>query len=392
MNGANSYRNKTEKNNDQFFDYIIAGAGCAGLSLAIHMIHSGKFSESKILLIDKKIKTDNDRTWCFWEDKPGIFESIVVNRWSKIKIINDEKLISKNIRPFEYKLIKAIDYYNYCLTYIESQPNFFILYEKIDHIFSGENTTGIVINDRTFYCTYLFNSILFEKPELNAKNYWLLQHFKGWVIETENDSFDIQTATLMDFRGNQENTNTFYYVLPFSNKKALVEYTVFSERLLTDEQYNAHLKKYISDILKLDKYEILDEEIGAIPMTNFKFSARQNNIINIGTAGGQTRGSTGYTFNFIQRHSEFLVNHLIAGKLKMSNYSKRFAFYDSIFLNVLVKKIVPGETIFMNLFSKNNPYSVFRFMDKKSSIFEDLKIISALPFRPFLKAAFNYLF
>jgi lycopene beta-cyclase len=59
------------------YDYIIAGAGAAGLSLLTRMIACGKFSDKKILIIDKAAKTVNDRTWCFWEKEQGFFEDIV---------------------------------------------------------------------------------------------------------------------------------------------------------------------------------------------------------------------------------------------------------------------------------------------------------------------------
>jgi lycopene beta-cyclase len=65
------------------FDCIISGAGCAGLSLAVHMIHSGKFDNKKILIVDKEEKIKNDRTWCFWETQPGLFEDIVYKKWEK---------------------------------------------------------------------------------------------------------------------------------------------------------------------------------------------------------------------------------------------------------------------------------------------------------------------
>ena len=38
------------------YDYIIAGAGCAGLSLAMHIIHSGKLQDKKVLIIDQNPK------------------------------------------------------------------------------------------------------------------------------------------------------------------------------------------------------------------------------------------------------------------------------------------------------------------------------------------------
>ena len=65
----------------QEYDYIIAGTGCAGLSLAVHMIQSGRFGNKKILLVDRDEKQKNDRTWCFWETEPGLFDSIVYKRW-----------------------------------------------------------------------------------------------------------------------------------------------------------------------------------------------------------------------------------------------------------------------------------------------------------------------
>ena len=46
----------------------------------MRMIKSGKFSDKKILLIDKEPKTKNDRTWCFWEKGNGFFENIVAKK------------------------------------------------------------------------------------------------------------------------------------------------------------------------------------------------------------------------------------------------------------------------------------------------------------------------
>jgi hypothetical protein len=65
------------------YDYIIAGAGCAGLSLAYHISKSSLQNKS-ILLIDKASKTENDRTWCFWEKEPNLFENIVYRKWRKV--------------------------------------------------------------------------------------------------------------------------------------------------------------------------------------------------------------------------------------------------------------------------------------------------------------------
>jgi len=56
------------------YDYIIIGAGAAGLMLADTMGKDAFFAEKSILLLDKDTKETNDRTWCFWEKGTGLFD------------------------------------------------------------------------------------------------------------------------------------------------------------------------------------------------------------------------------------------------------------------------------------------------------------------------------
>jgi lycopene beta-cyclase len=63
----------------------------------------------------------------------------------------------------------------------------------------------------------------------------LLQHFKGWVIETAKPAFDPSQAIFMDFRVSQQNGTTFIYLMPTSSTTALVEYTLFTEKVLPQE-------------------------------------------------------------------------------------------------------------------------------------------------------------
>jgi lycopene beta-cyclase len=370
------------------YDYIISGAGCAGLSLAVRMIRSGKFTDKKILLIDHNPKKANDRTWCYWEQGSGFFEPVRHKQWQQLWFHGKNYSKKFNIEPYQYKMIRGIDFYEYCFEEIGKAPNFTVRYDKVDHVFSSDLTTGIIVKEETIHSAYVFNSILFEKPVLTEKEYWLLQHFKGWMIKTDKDSFDPGVATLMDFRIEQLNGTAFCYLLPFSERKALVEYTVFSTALLPEEKYDEGLSHYISELLNISDYNVVDQEFGVIPMTNFKFPQRQNNIINIGTAGGRTKGSSGYTFNFIQKHSAAIVEQMErTGNPFVKKNNPRFDFYDSVLLNILWNNSLPGKDIFTDLFSRNKPQSVLRFLDNESSMGEDLRIISSLPMFPFLKAA-----
>jgi lycopene beta-cyclase len=85
------------------------------------------------------------------------------------------------------------------------------------------------------------------------------------------------------------------YVLPTSPTEALLEYTLFSHDLLAKAEYETAIKEYIAQL----NYQLLHnrKEQGSIPMTCYPFWKKiHKKVLNIGTAGGWTKASTGYTF------------------------------------------------------------------------------------------------
>jgi len=199
----------------------------------------------------------------------------------------------------------------------------------------------------------------------------------------------------MDFRVDQIKGTTFMYVLPVDKNKALIEYTLFSEEVLQEKEYDDALKSYIDTVLQLKNYTISHTEFGVIPMTNYTFSKGDNRIINIGVAGGQTKASSGYTFKFIQKHSAKIIDALINDKsplVRTSLSEKRFQLYDSIFLNVLHHKKMPGDTLFATLFEKNPPQTILKFLDNATGFKEELKIMNSVSIKTFLPAAIQEIF
>lgn len=367
------------------YDYIFTGAGCAGLSLLMHIIATGRFADKKILLVDKSHKTENDRTWCFWETEPGLFQSIVCKQWQHVWFHSNEFSRMLEIAPYQYKMIRGIDFYDHCFAVIEEQKNIDVVYAEVSEVNAAD--TSVVAEGERYYGKYIFNSILFQKPVLKSNEFYLLQHFKGWLIETAKPVFNPSQAVLMDFRVGQQHGTTFAYVLPVSAKLAMVEYTLFTNELLQSQQYDAGLREYISRFIPVD-YEIKQEETGIIPMTNYAFPAGEGNVMNIGSAGGQTKPSSGYTFYFIQQHSRAITDALLntGEPFIASQKAKKFDYYDSVLLNVLATAKVPGDKVFSDLFRKNAPETILRFLNNDSTLKEDLRIISSLPVWPFLKA------
>ena len=372
------------------YNYIITGSGCAGLSLLMRLLQTPKLQHKKILVIAAQTKTQNDRTWCFWEKENGLFENIVHHRWQQLQFKSNMFSSTFSIAPYQYKMLRSIDFYNYVLQYAKAFSNVEFIYETVTAIKNETNKAVVLTATNEYHADYIFNSILFKNMEATGANYFLKQHFKGLLIETTFPCFDAAVATFMDFTVSQQAGTTFMYVLPTSPTTALVEYTLFTKNLLQPNEYDIALKNYISTQLNISNYKIMHEEFGVIPMTNFNFPSRQGNIINIGTAGGQTKPSSGYTFQFIQKKTEQIVQSLIKNKhpfVEENFNDKKFRLYDSVLLNVLQNKKMSGDKIFSRIFQKNKPQQVLKFLDNETNLVEDLKIMGSVPMKTFLPTA-----
>ncbi|UJH68843.1 lycopene cyclase family protein [Allomuricauda sp. SCSIO 65647] len=376
------------------YDHIIIGAGASGLLLADALGRDDFFNDKKILLLDKDTKRKNDRTWCFWEKGEGAFDAIVHKTWPKIYFAGKETALHQAIAPYQYKMLRGVDFYHHYLEKIKGYANVTF---RNDEILSVEETAESVrVNGKneSYLGKVVFDSRFDYKKLKEQQKYPVLQqHFLGWFVKTERPVFHIDEATFMDFSIPQKGNTRFMYVLPFSETEALVEYTLFSENVLPREEYEAAIATYL-DELKTGPYEIIEVEQGNIPMSSYAFwSESTNKVIKIGIAGGWAKPSTGYAFYNSAKKVEKLVNYLKRGK-SVSEFQRknRFWFYDLLLLDILSRNNSLGQKIFESLFKKRNPQLILKFLGEDTSLFEDVKIIMACPKRPFLGALVKRLF
>ena len=376
------------------YDYIISGAGASGMSLLYRMMQHDYFSDKKILVVDKAQKNTNDHTWCFWEKEADVFEPIVHHLWKDVHFYSNYFSGLLSLAPYQYKMIRSIDLYKFVMDEASRHSNVTFLYGNVSEMGNEHGKAFLIVDEKKLTAGFIFNSILFSTLTIPNGKHSLLQHFKGWTIETDEPVFNAEEATLMDFRISQQHGTTFMYVLPTANNRALVEYTLFTEKLLPQEEYTTALKDYIQSVLKIENYKTIEEEFGVIPMTNIHFTKQVGNIISMGTAGGQTKPSTGYTFKFIQKQCDEIVEALMKHQpfFKSRFNEKKFFWYDSVLLNVLVNNRMKGDEIFARMFKKNSASDVFRFLDNESNLVQDFSIINSLPKPPFLIAGFQEIF
>ena len=376
------------------YDYIIAGSGCAGLSLLYSLLQSPSLQYKSILVIDQAQKKNNDRTWCFWEKTPGLFESIVHAKWNTLEFLSTDFKKELDLESYTYKMILGLDFYNFVLNYAQKFENVTFLQETITAIDTGTESAVITTQENSYTARYVFNSTNVFNPEITEQNS-LLQHFKGWVIQSEKPVFNPKVGRLMDFSVSQKQGATFMYVLPTSTTKALVEYTLFSPRVLEKETYVTALKKYIKEDLRIDNYTIEHEEFGVIPMSLAKFEKTSKpNVINLGTSGGFTKASSGYTFQFIQKNVAEIVNNLEVGKRPNPSTAfkdKVYQWYDRTLLDVLLTKKLTGKEVFTKIFQKIPAKKILAFLGNESTLVEDISIMKSLPLKPFLGSGIKQL-
>ena len=390
---------------DGSYDYIIAGAGCAGLSLLHLILQSPVLSEKKILVIDTSFNKTNDRTWCFWETDSGTYEPLVCKSWNRISIHNQGFNRILDTDPFTYKMIEGIDFYNHIIQSAREKSNIDWQEAVVEKIESKGEMGVVKWNGNKAMAPFVFSSILpFHMNDLrSASKYsednvrvkstpFLWQHFKGRVVQFDQPIFNTSVARLMDFNVPQYDATAFMYLLPIDEKKALIEYTLFSTEMISAEQYDEAINDYLATHYPSLKYSTLHEEIGVIPMTQQHFGNARKPIYLIGALGSAIKSSTGYAFQFIQQQAKKIIIQLENNQpIDTRIHHTRHQFYDAVLLYILQHKKMEGKEIFSSIFKKNKVSTVFKFLSNTSTFIEDISIMRSLPTNIFLPAAIQVL-
>nr|WP_315148086.1 lycopene cyclase family protein [uncultured Flavobacterium sp.] len=376
------------------YDYIFTGSGLSALMTVYKMILSQKFQTKSILLLDENAKQTNDRTWCFWNQKETLWENSISKKWNSVLFANADFKRNLELHPYQYNKIQGLDFYNQLLELIVNQKNIDFVQEKVLAIEESESIVLVKTESRSYSCSQVFNSIYNSSLVTNQSKYPLLQqHFVGWFIKTEKPIFNPEQATFMDFSVAQKGNTRFMYVLPTSETEALLEYTLFSKDLLSKEEYETEIENYIQK-LGIQNYKIVEKEFGNIPMTCYPFwKHNTQNVINIGTAGGWTKASTGFTFKNSDQKSTELVSFLeTQTDFRKFHKKTKFWWYDLLLLDILDQKNETGAAIFSALFQKGNAPLILKFLDEKTSFWEDLQVIWKCPKGLFINALLKRLF
>ena len=371
------------------YGHIIIGCGAAGLSLAYHLSNAG-FPGGSILMIDREDKKTNDHAWGYWSKKAQPFDHIAKRSFRKIGTNNSDQQIIFDLKHYQYHVIQRSDFELFVKNHLLQFNEVNWLTADIKNIKEEKDHCVVQTSNGFFQSEYAFSSFYDEQDIVERSRLFVKQYMKGLVIHTPSNAFNADSLTLFDFNTPQYNSQMRYLtVIPDNENQATIKLNVISQIQPEKEETFNMLNKYIQHNLKIKDYSVVSEEGGVIPMTDHYFATRHGNrIIKIGIAGGCSKASSGYSFERIQRHTLHLAQLLKDGWPPYSdaNSGPRFRFYDQILLDVMTRNAGAGAKIFGDLFNKNGPEKVFKFLDEDTLLTEDLRIIATLPSFPFLRS------
>lgn len=376
-----------------YFDFIFVGGGLSTLLTVDEMLKTNRFKNQRILILEAVTKNTNDRTWSFWESGKGKYDKIAAQYWDHAIFASAGFKSTVSLNPYTYKTIESAAFYDSLHEKFEKSG--LVTYKMERYENHNESANGVVVQTEVavYNCKKLFISILNRNETNHQSKYPMLwQHFIGWKIRTAEPTFDPNALTFMDFDWPQNGNTRFMYVLPFSNTEALFEFTYFSPEIVADHVYTDAIKAYLN-VRGIFDYEIYETEKGAIPMSCYPFwNKNSKHVAYIGSAGGWTKASTGFTFSSSRKKAKALASNLTVDfDLRKIRYFNRFWFYDLLFVDVLYRSNEIGSVVFASLFKRLPAALILKFLDEETRFTEELRVFWSCPKWPFISALFRRL-
>jgi len=370
-------------------DIIICGAGCSSMLLLFYLQRYPKFKDLNILVIEKEMQHQK-KTWCFWHKGNHPLKHLISSSWNNIHFEAAHFITTQEILPYTYSCIKGEDFYHYFFNhFIPKFPNINIIRDEVISIEKiSTNLSRVNCKNHHFISSTVYSSII--EKEFHDAPIFLWQHFKGWHIKTEEELFDENKMTLMDFSNCLPNSFDFVYILPYSKKEALIEVTAFSSDLWDDISYFRQLTKYFFNKLNGSKYQICSIEQGKIPMAYYNHTLfGKGGEILIGSAAGKIKASSGYGFEKMQLDAERLASNYYTNNLSKPLSPKRFKFYDKLLLKIILEEPEQAVNIFEKLFNSIPIPMILKFLYEETTLYEEAIIFKKLPAIPFIKQIFK---
>jgi len=369
---------------------LILGGGLAGLSLAVQLVR--RDVRRPITVLEPRTAYSDDRTWCFWDTDDHPFRDAVAQRWWQWRVTPaDGAAITRTTRRYPYCRLPAGVFHETALAILRAAGNVSLIQGVTVRDLWGESGGWVTaVTDRGPYRAPL---VFDGRPPgpgswpLNGHPF-MWQDFMGWRVQGRPGSFDPAVPDLMDFRGGAHDDIRFLYVLPLSDREALLESTTFTRAPAGHAAHTSRLRAALAERCGAPT-AIAATEQGRIPMTTAPPPRPAwPNVIPIGTRAGAHRGSTGYAFLAIQRHAAALAARVAAGRPgPVPMRAAHIDVLDRIFLTRLLLDPAGAPALFGRMFARVPTDRMVRFLTERGGPIDHAAVIGSLPTLAFLRAA-----
>ncbi len=375
-------------------DILILGAGCAGTLLAHYLKEEG--FDGEITLCDARTSFAQEQRWCSWSDREDDLSHLAQREWPRWMVGDSQNTVVKSSARYVYREIYAPRFFDHFhAAWMRENGGKVRLFrgERVVKVEPQKEGVHVSTTKHEWRARLVFDARHRASPRFQTASTGALfrQDFVGWVVRVPQPTFDPKTVTLMDFQPSSADFLHFIYVLPYSTDCALIESTCFALGPTTREFHEASLTNYIRRKCEKD-FAVMREETGVLPMYPIK-PQRTRNVHAIGVAGGCARPSSGYAFHRIQRQTRSIARAVVRREsVPCRAWPLKYHLFDELFLRTLAHHIEEAPRFFVQLFERTEVDALIRFMRDESTLEDDLRVVAALPKRPFLRTLFDTLF
>jgi lycopene beta-cyclase len=377
------------------WDIVIAGGGLSGLAMAVELAQP-RFAHLKVLLVEARHRYQRDRTWSFWAEGDHPHAHLERAQWSRWRVaLQGQEAVRGG--QHTYRSIDADAFYADAVAKIQAATHIEMRRGvAVSHIGDGW-PCRVRLSDGSSHDTSL---VLDARPQSAREAHQppaLAQHFAGWEIEADADVFTPDTLDLMDFVPAPDGLH-FFYVLPYSQRRALVEATWVSAPALHHD-YTAQLEGYLSTRFGPLTYERVYTEQGSLSLDAVPPQRRsqpgQGPVVKIGRAAGTLRPSTGFAFRETVADCSRLAQQIAQCHFPLQAGAQALAirgfrrsaldrFMDAWFMPVLAADWPAAPQIFMALFTHTPADRLVRFLSGQATWVDRLAVAASLPKRRFV--------
>lgn len=363
-------------------DIAIIGGGSAGMTLAKKL--SAQEQPPVTVVFEPKTPHQRDCCWSLWatDKQKRQLAQATKGSWQQWRLICDDTEVVLNGQDYTYTCLSSAAFLENCEDSLADPVT--LERVNVDQI----SDEGVIdVGDLHYRAGHVFDS----RP--HSSDVGLKQHFLGWEVITQQPITEPEIATLMDFRVDQSKGLHFIYVLPFSATHLLIESTMISFNIEEKNWYRQAIEQWLEH-QHMEVKECLREEVGVIPMQTPPVSDHEKakTTTAIGAASGAVRLSSGYAFSTIQAQMTTLAENISAGNPSYKPQQSRFLnFMDKIFNAVLISRSDLAVTIFMRTAKALNGDEFSRFMLGSAGVLAWIKVVLAMPKRPFIRQFFSVL-